>query len=309
MKQFLLKCSGLSLLVCSLIVASLFIVPKQYTNVYTSVLLKKHTRLLNTKGPKIILVGGSSMAFGIDSGKLEKETGMPVVNLGMHAGLGNRFCLEIAKDNINKGDIVIFAPEYFTETELQPELALISCQDNLSLLLDIPAKDRKNVLHALSLYCRKKMFFFITNTGNMPSEIVNEYDPQFFNEYGDNVFPREENVYSVDSVVKEENVFNSEAVSEELCIYLNNFNSYCEAAEATMLVSFAPIVAESVVYDNKEIEKFTSKLSESLNMRIISDPHDYIWPFDKFYGTNFHLNSKGVKLRTDQLILDLQKFR
>lgn len=305
MKRFLEKCIGLFILVCGMILTTVLIVPQQYKNVYTSVLVAKYKRLMDMEEQKIILVGGSSMAFGMNSEELEKQTGMNVVNLGMHAGLGNRFCLEIARDNMDEGDVIIYAPEYWTETELQPELALISCQDNLHLLLDIPMRDRVNVIKTLPLYCRKKIFMFITNSGNKPNEIVNEYDPQFFNAYGDNVYNREKNIYSRESITKEPNVFNPEAISEELCEYVNEVNCYCNERGAKMFVSYAPVVEDSVIYDRETIDIFADKLQSKLDVEIISKPQNYIWPFEMFYGTNFHLNNKGAELRTQQLIDDL----
>ena len=63
------------------------------------------------KGPKILLFGGSATAFSVDSKVIEEMCGMPVVNLGLHAGLPFRFCLEDVKRYVRKGDIVVVALE------------------------------------------------------------------------------------------------------------------------------------------------------------------------------------------------------
>ena len=60
-------------------------------------IIDKHAHADSIKAGKIILAGGSNLAFGIDSKQLEETLGMPVVNLGLHAGLGLHFILEELK--------------------------------------------------------------------------------------------------------------------------------------------------------------------------------------------------------------------
>ena len=84
-------------------------VKNQYLLNYQASILDKIERLKSINEPKIILVGNSNLAFGIDSEKIEQEIGMPVVNLGFHGALGNAFHEDMAKFNIEKGDIVIIS--------------------------------------------------------------------------------------------------------------------------------------------------------------------------------------------------------
>ena len=57
--------------------------------------------------PKIILIGNSNLAFGIDSEKIENSVGMPVVNLGLHGSLGNEFHESMAKKYIEKMTLLL----------------------------------------------------------------------------------------------------------------------------------------------------------------------------------------------------------
>jgi hypothetical protein len=72
----------------------------------------KRARLDRTAPPRILLVGGSGMAFGVNSTALERATGRPVVNLAMHAGLGLDFLLAQAADAARPGDLLLLSPEY-----------------------------------------------------------------------------------------------------------------------------------------------------------------------------------------------------
>ena len=57
-----------------------FLVPAQFEMTFLGEFDNKVERLQNTDGPKVILVGGSSVAFGVDAELLEQTLGMPVIN-------------------------------------------------------------------------------------------------------------------------------------------------------------------------------------------------------------------------------------
>ena len=61
----------------------------QYLGNYQASLIDKVQRLESIHEPKIVLIGDSNLAFGIDSEKIEEAFDMPVVNMGLHGGLGN----------------------------------------------------------------------------------------------------------------------------------------------------------------------------------------------------------------------------
>ena len=79
---------------------------------YMAAISDKHHRLSTVESPRIILVGGSNLAFSVDSEKIEKHFERPVVNMGLHAGLGLKFMLNEIQPALNGGDIVIIFPEY-----------------------------------------------------------------------------------------------------------------------------------------------------------------------------------------------------
>jgi len=81
-------------------------------NDYADATVLKQQRLSGTRSPKIVLVGGSNLAFGIDSAALEKETACPVVNMGMNGYLGLRYMLSEIKANLHASDVVVLSLEY-----------------------------------------------------------------------------------------------------------------------------------------------------------------------------------------------------
>ena len=111
MKKFIVKIIGFLVIIGAIgIICSMFVfgvVAPQYSMNYNSSINEKIDRLNSIEESKIILVGNSNVAFGFDSEKIQKEIGMPVVNLGLHGGLGNYFHEQMAKENIQVGDIVV----------------------------------------------------------------------------------------------------------------------------------------------------------------------------------------------------------
>ena len=93
-----------------------FISEPEFENHYANALGEKMDRLMEIKEDKIVIVGGSSVAFGYDSEIIEEYTGMPVVNFGMYAALGTKLMLDLSRAGIKKGDIVIVAPELDPQT-------------------------------------------------------------------------------------------------------------------------------------------------------------------------------------------------
>lgn len=61
--------------------------------------------------PVIIFTGGSSCAFSVRPTIVEKETGLPAINLGLAAGSGSKFIIEQARLKCRPGDILVMALE------------------------------------------------------------------------------------------------------------------------------------------------------------------------------------------------------
>lgn len=78
---------------------------------YLASITSKHRRLDALGSPKLVVIGGSNVAFGIDSRTLQVNIGIPVVNMGLAAGVGLPFMLREVEDRISSRDIVLLAPE------------------------------------------------------------------------------------------------------------------------------------------------------------------------------------------------------
>lgn len=128
---------------------------------YQSLIQDKFRILMETNEPKIIIVAGSSSAFGLNQKMLEEASGYKVVNLGLHAGFGHLFYSELAKANINKGDIVLLGYEYDWMTkagfnDLGTDLIMSGIDDNIEMYKYIPVKKWHAVFGYLFTYATDK---------------------------------------------------------------------------------------------------------------------------------------------------------
>ena len=82
--KFIMKC----FLFLGIVVGVLLYLSPQYLGNYQASLIDKVERLESIEEPKIVLIGDSNLAFGIDSEKIEEGHGIPVVNMGLHGGFG-----------------------------------------------------------------------------------------------------------------------------------------------------------------------------------------------------------------------------
>ena len=90
--------------------------PPVFSESFFGVLDEKVERLDSIEEEKIVVIGGSSVAFGVNSELIERYTEMPVVNFGLYASLGTKLMLDLSRKSINSGDIVIIAPEMDAQT-------------------------------------------------------------------------------------------------------------------------------------------------------------------------------------------------
>ncbi len=274
----------------------------QYAEGYNASIVDKYHRLKSIDEPKMILVGDSNVAFGFDSEKIQQAFHMPVVNFGLHGGLGQAFHSDMIKSSIREGDIVILAPgnyNYGTADIADCVLAWLTIENHYELWEGISSQNYLNMLSAYPTYLKRAVELFITGTGNSP--VDSAFTRTAFNEYGDSIFPRPKCVMTEGDYGA---YFNSNLLSQAMEAYWNEYNEYVLSRGAILLMSCPPILNKMVTADIVPVQ---NNLEEKLDFPVISQLQDYIYPIEYFYNTGLHLNDTGVLIRTEQLIADLGK--
>lgn len=310
MRKFLKKIMILiSIMVISsgiIICCDFFIAGNQYQYNYQAAAIDKMNRLEITEGPRIILVGNSNLAFGINSEMIEEYFGMPVVNLGLHGALGNAFHENMIKGHISEGDIVIICHTDYSDDDAlgDPGLAWITIEKNFQIWDLIRITDIPEMIRAYPRYALKCLGMWFKGNGN------EEQDPPYsrgaFNEYGDIVYKPD---YDTNSTLEEfsDGVFPPDI--NDTCINrINELNDYILNCGGTLLVAGYPIGQGQYTADPEEFQAFENELRDRLNCPVISTFTDYFIPYEYFYNSKMHLTDEGTVMRTDQLIEDLENW-
>ena len=90
---------------------------------------------------------------------------------------------------------------------------------------------------------------------------------------------------------------------------MNQLNEYVRSKGAQMVVSYYPIADGEFTPDRESYHAFAEELASRLDCPVISEIDDYFFSYDCFFDTIYHLNAKGARLRTEQLIRDLQNWQ
>lgn len=297
---FFAKC----LLMFGLVILFCFgIVMPQYLNNYQAALIDKNERLCSIEGPKIVLVGNSNLAFGIDSRMIEEAFGLPVVNMGMHGGLGNPFNEQAALQNVCEGDIVILSYSNFDDGDVikNQQLAWITIENHFELWSYVRPGDWKDMIKAYPTYLKDCLELWSQGIGNMDSGDL--YSRLQFNEYGDNIYDRPGLLPDTDF-----SQVHIPEIGDETIERINGLNAELEKQGATLLMTAYPTPVTEYTPPVEEYEAFSDRIDALLDCPLISRYEDYMMEKELFYNTHLHLNNQGVKVRTELLIEDLQNY-
>jgi hypothetical protein len=232
---------------------------------------------------------------------------MPVVNFGLYAALGTKVMLDLSRQGIKEGDIVIIAPEMDSQTlsmYFNSETTLQAADGDLSILGQVRGENIFSLIGGSWNYLANKFSYFINGNAPDPDGV---YNADSFNEYGDIEYPRPNNVmglyYDPNIMIN----LDKSIIDGKFIDYLNEYITYCKRQGADVYFSFCPMNENALVEgtDDDSIDAFVEYLDDVLKCDVISDPRDYIYEAGYFYDSNFHLNDAGVILRSVKLTEDI----
>lgn len=310
MRKFLLNILKLAILTFIVLVLSMFFIPDKISqsNILAA-LIDKHTILKTIHKNKIMLLGGSNVSFGMDSKKLEEKFNKPVVNMGVHAGMGLKYIINDIKPYIHKGDTIILMPEYehFYTDNFYGEMELVSVVFDLEpdskQLLDL--KQWSYLLKYLPTYSAKKIKNYIPSLFSKKNAAVDIYHRNSFNTYGDAYIHWDLPSQHYLPAGKNKG---DEKVNSEVVLFLKDFNSYVKQQGAQLFI-FPPVIDQTSFNHQKLI---ITKIAEELknnDIAFVSEPENYMYNDTLFFNSYYHLNKNGVDKRTQQLINDLDRLK
>jgi hypothetical protein len=255
-------------------------------------------RKLDERGvSKIVIYGGSSCAFGVNTDAMQTDFQLPIVNFGMHAGMGAPVLTGLALKYTKPGDTLIVS--------LEPHLLFVpfdwpALGDQISYALQEPDLCEGGPLH---LSRRGALGTFLTmrpGAQNMllflPRELSHEkviYAKSTFSPSG---------WQSFDAHAQPKTVSMATAISADAQTLLNQLVGYCRQnnirvayavpwfyCDGAQLVNYKSVFSRYLC----EVSRFIPVLKDS-TLGIDTDPDD-------FADGNNHLRPRGATRRGKEL--------
>ncbi len=279
---------------------------------YLAAVLEKDRLIRNTPSPKIILVGGSNLAFGIDSRMMQDSLAMRVVNMGLYAKLGLRYMLAQVRPYIREGDIVLVVPEYdqfygsFADGDNTLNTALLYAPaDRIGdfvraySVIDVVLRPRvenvrRSFMQAAASALGVKDRYFPPDTNPV-------YNRRSFNQLGDVVTHLEREGKDPDSLyvgaLPPHANFNERVLDD-----LNAVDEVARERGARSFFLFPSYLDSAYTVNAAAIDSLQRELARGTAMAVIGKPADFVFPGALFFDTRYHLNKRGRELRTVKMI-------
>lgn len=284
-----------------------FGLPVQFGDTFMGELKSKYERLKETSGKRIVLVGGSGVAFDCDSALMDDFfPSYEIVNFGMYAGLGTKAVMDLSENYIHEGDIVILSPEQSEQTfsdYFNGEYMWQAADGAFGMLRDLKSENFEAMLGNFPRFALEKLNYVMKGQKPQTDSI---YQKKSFNTYGDieldtcreNILP---NGYDVNQKVR----FTEDVVQSEFMDYMNDWAKRLEKKGAVVWYRYCPVNKLSVE-DMDELAAYDVFLRQKLDFPVIGNPENSLMEAEWFFDTNFHLNQPGKEVNTVQLIRDMK---
>ncbi len=314
MNKFILK-TGVFLLIILVFVIYFGSFKASNPDDYLAILIDKHKISESIKTPKILLVGGSNLAFGINSKVLEQNLGVPVINMGLRAEFGVSFILNEAKSIMKKNDIIVLSFEYFLD--LEGEYALKKRVSNIFPKANtFYQKDNLLEIDSYLTNTRENYKFFMYQLQQFGIEnIKNILGKNALSKPKPHIYSRKSVNNYGDMVAHLEAIPPQELQPTEVLVYkywaaisaMNIFYEYAQKQQIKVFFSY-PCYSETAYNQSKaQIILLEKDLKNNLKIPILSEPTQFVYPNIYFFDTHYHLTKQGRKQRTEGLSKILNK--
>lgn len=277
---------------------------------------------------KIVLVGGSSTLFAIDTVQASQQLGMPVINMALHAAMKLSRLLDAADGVIEKNDAVVLVlePAYYEcgakfsswqvrnavawDHTLWPSLnteekARFAFNVSPTLLANMAVAKAQSAYFPSAVAMRKDALDqnAVLNKFHRESKSTSfEYSVHNFDDFGSLRGAR-----GVLYQGKDSDASKPRHACQQVLAQLQQFKQRMTERGATVYVAHAPYRAADAdlgVLRQAEAE-FVADLSTV--GCVIDRREDLLMAHKYFFDSPLHLNTDGQKIRTDLFIRDWQK--
>jgi hypothetical protein len=268
--------------------------------------IQKDSLLANEPSPRIILVGGSSLAYGINSQLLKDSLVMNPINTGLDFGLGIKYMLDNTFRYVKEGDIIILAPEYqqfYQDWDHGGEnLLRLVWEINRSKIRLLSWKQMFHCAPYLGTLVRLKFTIILSVIQDHMKKVNQVYTASNFNQYGDmighwNQSESKEFTPAAQMLVSD---YNPAVVKGIL-----KLSRKMEGKGAKVFVTYPGYQDISFDISKEAIKKVEAEYFAN-ELSILGTPERYRMPDSLMFDTPYHLIKEGVDLRTKLVIEDIK---
>lgn len=304
-RAFFRNLTQVALLTAAIIVL-LFVGIRPDPDHYFAGSLRQIQLLEDVPSPRIILIGGSNVSFGLDAALMQKTLGLPVINDGLHAGLGVVPLTEL-QEYIRAGDVIIVSLEYsmFSSREImEGDRAFLSdwieySPHRLKYLLDPLAETPGIYATMLQRKINRQVNTFLL--GGSLDETRGVFSGTKFDEEGDFIGHLEEASLSRRKIPPVP--YPVAGLQEDIFVFLEHFDRIAREKGARVYFA-APASRQSncKATGAAQLAEFFKTFQERASIPVLTPLEDVCLPDKYFFDTAYHLNAQGREIRTKRLI-------
>jgi hypothetical protein len=267
--------------------------------------IDKHALISTQASPRLIFIGGSSMAFGVKSAEVAAACVRHPVNMGLHGALGLSYMLNESEPFIRKDDWIILAPEYqqfaringttdyvVNMLEVNPANAALLESAQWAEAFDRGLLQRFGRM-ARSVLGKPGRFF---REGQLSKAARPFHRRTGFNTHGDMAAHLD-----LKSPGLSEGVFRfryREELVTQAIARMNDFAKSAEARGAKVFFSHPPLPREIFAVNREHLDKLEARLKAELKIPRLDRMDEHLYPIEDFFDTWYHLAAPGVEKRT-----------
>ena len=259
--------------------------------------------------PRIILIGGSNLAFGVDSHRIQDSLQRHVLNMGLHGGIGIRLVLSDVLARLRKGDVLVLAMEYgnfFSGGNGEPEtlptlmtatewkdMGRLSAQQWQNVVVGMPRLAAANIKRLIRAILGGSLHSPSNNTSY-------RYVASGFNDLGDEV-----SHWTLPSNDMEQSQpFTEHRINLDFINWLSSTIQTCERDSAIVVIlpPVCPMKHFACCYDPA-----IAHALDSIGHPYAVDPVAMTVADSCCYNGGYHVNRSGVDINTGRIIALLRR--
>lgn len=306
--------------------ATLVLPPCYDRQSYLAAIIDKHRILEQAHSPKIVFVGGSNLALGLDSKLISREMGVDVVNMGLSRLFGLRYSLEEVKDCLHQGDTVVIVPEYenfFGEMNGSAYLMNVPVLMPRSLVwIWRSYSDSPQRISELGWHFYQSLNFKWTWWRNLANQVaqghlinpylsaINPSEPfkrarHDFTDNGDFVGHLKLKAPDRKYLVLLANLKRN--IDPNACKVINSFDQFART-RGVSVVLLPPPLPQPLYDQNRELlTELYGYWQKNLSVPVLASPDRYTFSKQDFFNSLYHLNKNAREERTAMVVQDLKE--